>query len=358
MKENHRHRFVITLLFFCIILAACFAQEESSPSWKEEDENVDVSPKCAAILLASGTTIGVASLGLGYALPPVALCSAGFCATGVASGSFAAWWQSTMPLVAKGSLFAMLQSIAMGGGGSVSAGLMTGGSLIGASVAASYLRDVCSYVDKAEPNSPLGRIFDASATAVTSSIAAKDKIVASDTYATVSAAGTVAVDSLSFVWNDIATRATQAASWAGLQWEITSLEVKLESGKKEHGVRLFDYMRNQNLLMATLDSHRHPEEVEKAFNDCLEKILTLEAQMKENLCSGPKVSTNSLEREIETHKRQFGVRVFDDHIIRENDSNSEGSKYSPVGALYQESLHELRSLQGLIQEKQAMLEAE
>ena len=80
----------------------------------QEDE-VNVSQKCGAVLLAAGTGLGGA---LAYALTPAMLCgTAGFCQLGVAKGTSASVWQSTMGNLVAGSTFAQLQSVAMGGAG-------------------------------------------------------------------------------------------------------------------------------------------------------------------------------------------------------------------------------------------------
>ena len=115
-------------LFF-FIAAVCSVCSRSQEEEAKADDTINVSSKCAAVLLASGTTLGA---GVTYALTPAALCTAGFCAPGVAAGSFASWWQSTMPLVVKGSLFAKLQAIAAGG--------VTG---MGSSVAGAAVGGVC-----------------------------------------------------------------------------------------------------------------------------------------------------------------------------------------------------------------------
>ena len=77
------------------------------------EDHIFISPKCAAVIISGGALGGD---GLAYAITP-ALCTARFCQAGVTPSSFASWWQSTMPLIKGGSLFATLQSIAMGGVG-------------------------------------------------------------------------------------------------------------------------------------------------------------------------------------------------------------------------------------------------
>ncbi len=64
----------------------------------------------------------------------------------MAGGSFAAAWQAYIGAIQSGSLFATLQSIAMGGigGGTIALGGMTGGV-----AAAAAISTVCAAVDKA-----------------------------------------------------------------------------------------------------------------------------------------------------------------------------------------------------------------
>jgi hypothetical protein len=80
-----------------------------------------------------------------FLLRSVLLWIRGFSAVGVTKGSFAAWWQSTMPLVAKGSIFAVLQSIAMGGTGAATWTIGGLATALGASteLAGSLALEVC-----------------------------------------------------------------------------------------------------------------------------------------------------------------------------------------------------------------------
>lgn len=65
--------------------------------------NVTIPYKCvAAMVVASGASV------LGA---PVILSAAGFTSAGIAGGSLAALWQSTMATISSGSLFALLQKI-------------------------------------------------------------------------------------------------------------------------------------------------------------------------------------------------------------------------------------------------------
>ena len=87
-----------------VAVALCCVAASASEGYSSDD-SVTVSPKCAASLLTSSAAIGGVAA---YAFTPTMLCTAGFCHAGVAGGSFASWWQSTMPLVVKGSLFSSL----------------------------------------------------------------------------------------------------------------------------------------------------------------------------------------------------------------------------------------------------------
>ena len=94
---------------------------------------VEIIPETASILMVGGGLLGAAAA---YILTSVVLGFMGFSSVGPAANSFASWWQSIMPLVAKGSLFATLQSIAIGGAGS---GVITVGATLGGAATAYYL---------------------------------------------------------------------------------------------------------------------------------------------------------------------------------------------------------------------------
>lgn len=142
----HNKLLLLTAAFLCLC-GVCngrftYTQKE------EEEDTIHISPTCAAVLITAGASAGGA---LAYTLSPAAvLCKAGFCSAGVSSSSFASWWQSTMPLVKAGSIFATLQSIAMGG---VSAKVVVAGSALGGGLSMQYLPFLCAYVD--DPDSKM-----------------------------------------------------------------------------------------------------------------------------------------------------------------------------------------------------------
>ena len=168
-------RFCSYIICFFVALLSChqicnakFITNTNSDSKDQTDAKI--SPKCAAVLLAAAGTAGVTAA----AFTPTALCTAGFCSTGVAGGSFASWWQSTMPLVAKGSLFSYLQSIAMGGAGSMVVLQNIVGAVIGVK-GISYLGDFCAYVDDVDPESAAGRSVELAVYTVTTSLEITEK---------------------------------------------------------------------------------------------------------------------------------------------------------------------------------------
>eukprot|EP00798_Chlamydomonas_sp_ICE-L_P030714 gene30714-35742_t len=123
---------------------------------EEQDATVHFSPECAAVLLLVSTGIGG---GVAMTVMPMAglgMCAAsGFCAVGPTAGSFAAWWQSTMLGGASaGSLFSILQSIAMKKVG-VSTTVVIGG-MLGGSVGAGYINNFCGYIDEVDPKTKTG----------------------------------------------------------------------------------------------------------------------------------------------------------------------------------------------------------
>lgn len=129
---------------------------------QDNDKDDKISDKCAAVLISIGGTTAAGA----FMMTPTALCTAVFCSTGVAGGSFASWWQSMMPLVAKGSLFSYLQSIVMGGSGSMTI-LQSMIGLGAGSAGIVYLKRFCDYVDETDPDSAVGKSFDATLSAVT-----------------------------------------------------------------------------------------------------------------------------------------------------------------------------------------------
>lgn len=153
-----------------VVLALLVVSGKTVPSHAEEEtcrpteshteppeQTVEVSPKCAALVLVGG---GVAGSAAAVAVTNLLtsslwLCSVGFCAAGVQAGSLAAWWQSTLPLIASGSLFATLQSIAMGGTAVVmtTSSTAVAGAALGAGASLAALSELCRMVDELEAGS-------------------------------------------------------------------------------------------------------------------------------------------------------------------------------------------------------------
>eukprot|EP00286_Rhodomonas_abbreviata_P004806 CAMPEP_0181316792 /NCGR_PEP_ID=MMETSP1101-20121128/16085_1 /TAXON_ID=46948 /ORGANISM="Rhodomonas abbreviata, Strain Caron Lab Isolate" /LENGTH=252 /DNA_ID=CAMNT_0023424065 /DNA_START=111 /DNA_END=869 /DNA_ORIENTATION=+ len=111
------------------------------------NQTVHISPKCASVVIVTSAALGAA---IAAALLPIVLAIAGFSEAGVAAESFAAAWQSTMPLVAKGSLFAVLQSAAMAG---VGEGAIVSAAALGGAVGAGLISTICKGVDSVTPGS-------------------------------------------------------------------------------------------------------------------------------------------------------------------------------------------------------------
>ena len=141
-------------------------------------------------------------------------------------------------MVAKGSLFATMQSVAMGG---IGASSTVAGVTVGGAVGAAYLRDFCTFVDQTDPESKMGVVFATSARVVTTAIEAKEKVqsrcassaTCTDAVETMSAAGTSAVETVSSLWDSFSTGVSYAANYSyphvfdyirksGLIWDNTS----------------------------------------------------------------------------------------------------------------------------------------
>ncbi|KAK3282760.1 hypothetical protein CYMTET_9519 [Cymbomonas tetramitiformis] len=153
MKLTSTCRLALTLLIVCKAIAASSAETNDESA----DEEVKVSIECGAVLyIAAGAGGTIAATAAASALPLVLCSTSGFCAVGVAAGSHAARWQATLPLIAKGSVFASLQSIAMGG---TSTGTVLVSGALGALGGASFLRSFCEEIDAVDPDSKTGSLI-------------------------------------------------------------------------------------------------------------------------------------------------------------------------------------------------------
>jgi len=117
-----------------------------------------------------------------------------------------------MPLIAKGSVFSTLQSIAMGTGTKMA----LSGAMIGGPVGLVYLTQLCEFVDKTDPDSRLGQMFDTTETVVTKAIEmkedAKEYCDASEICTEVSDTVEQATVWASSQWKKIKTAATDSAT--------------------------------------------------------------------------------------------------------------------------------------------------
>lgn len=119
----------------------------------DSGEGVEVSPECAVVLVTGGLIAGgTATVGTSLLFSWL-LAVIGFTAEGVAVGSYAAKWQSTLPLVTAGYLFAKLQSTAMSGAGTT----IMPGSIVGGAAAADMIVDICQVIDGIDPESNTGK---------------------------------------------------------------------------------------------------------------------------------------------------------------------------------------------------------
>jgi len=231
--------FFLAIVAFAASATARFATREEEDVEVGKDVEVDISPRCAAVLLSGGALGGA---GLAYAVTPAALCTAGFCPAGVSGASFASWWQSTMPLVASGSLFTTLQSVAMGGVGTKMA---VTASMIGGAWSARYLEDLCAYVD--DPASNMAPVFDRTLVAVRGAHISAEKAKATclsseSCTATVEFAQVASAtesSSISSMWNYISDGVSQTAEAYNnalirmYEEKIPDIEEKIEDLRKE-----------------------------------------------------------------------------------------------------------------------------
>ena len=252
-----------------------------------EEDHIFISPKCAAVIISGGALGGA---GLAYAITP-ALCTAGFCQAGVTQSSFASWWQSTMPLIKGGSLFATLQSIAMGG---VGTNVVVSGSVLGGTVGMPYVTQFCAYVD--DPNSSMAPAFDATLAAVKNAKSVADKATAA---CLSSESCTAAADfaqatsetlssSVSSIWSYIQDGVGQTTKAISNKVEVWALEEKAETLKKKiqhmkhdnYSGKIIEHVRHSNNWSRTVVNWLSGGVVESIFN--LEKeLMDTEARLIE-----------------------------------------------------------------------------
>ena len=90
-------------------------------------------------------------------------------------------------------------------------------------------------------------------------------------------------------------------------------------------------------------------ELETFYNDSLEKIHALEAQIKEKLSNDVGAWTWSLELAIKSQKEHFGVLVFDYR------SKSDATHCTRLETIYNTTVEKVSDLVSLIREKEATL---
>mmetsp|Transcript_2308 Transcript_2308/g.3246 ORF Transcript_2308/g.3246 Transcript_2308/m.3246 type:complete len:197 (-) Transcript_2308:1543-2133(-) len=147
--------------YFLFIVFIVIHRAQGETDEKEHDaEEIQISSECAAVVLVGGSAIGGIAA---TTLAPSLLGILGFTQAGIMSGSFAAWWQSTMPLIASGTLFATLQSIAMTTTGM---GTVVIGSTLGGASSAVHLKNLCQVIDSIDKDSTAGFIISSTMKAV------------------------------------------------------------------------------------------------------------------------------------------------------------------------------------------------
>jgi len=261
----------LEVLVVLAILLSCTAAAS-------DDTVVEVSPKCAAAVLTSSGALGGA---VAYMLTPAALCTAGFCSAGVTGGSFAAWWQSTLPLVVKGSLFSTLQAAAMGGSSGVST-IVTGGA-IGGAIGMQYLTEFCGFVDATDPMSTMGGMFEKNLAAVRGVMEMKhDAQAACKANPTCNQATTAA----SAVGEQVATTASAVGA---SMWDMLSTagSVVAESGRafkrrvdiKMGLLAISDLKRELGPVVFGLISARKWSEIHSVFGAYKAKLVDLEKEL-------------------------------------------------------------------------------
>mmetsp|Transcript_28972 Transcript_28972/g.47525 ORF Transcript_28972/g.47525 Transcript_28972/m.47525 type:complete len:288 (-) Transcript_28972:52-915(-) len=265
------------ILTIAILCGFCNGEIQAEDAGK----SVGVSPKCAAALLSGGALGGA---GFAYALIPAALCTAGFCPAGVSGASFASWWQSSMPLVQTGGLFATLQSVAMGGVGTK---VVVTGSMLGGTLSMKYLDELCTYVD--DPNSRMAPFFDASLEAVRGANLAADKAKAACSSSVsctaaadlAQAASATISSSVSSIWNYISDSVGQTADAISNKTELWSLEKEVVM-LKEQIKDLKENTYSGRVIEQTRHYHWSHGYLNWLSGGIVESIFTLEKKLDEN----------------------------------------------------------------------------
>jgi len=293
---------LFTLAAVC--LARCRAEDPFWSPGDDKDENVDISALCAAnIIVAGGTLGGLAA----YVVTPAALCTAGFCPAGVTAGSFASWWQSTIPVVAKGSLFSQLTSLAMGGAGSTN--FVLASSALGGATGALYAQSFCAFVDDTDPASYMGKLFGGNLALVQASIQAKEaaqkQCASSETCTavmdTAMEAGQAAKDGVSSMWNWGKSYASKSLKFIVLKSDIYEFENQKMQRIHTFGEETFDYWRASEKAMEGL-----------GYADCLENVIALENELREEQRkeNSKAYKIKRIREDISEKKGEFGERIF------------------------------------------------
>ena len=231
-------------VIFIVTIAITFVCSICNGEIGAEDAVIDLTPKCASVLLSCGVLGGA---GLALSMTPTALCTAGFFPTG--GSSFAAGRRSTPPFVSAGGLFATLQSVAIGRSGTK---LALAGSVLGGKLSATYLDALCVYID--DPDSTMASVFDATHLAVQGTLQAKNK-VRNACSSSESCAATVdlvqsATSSVSSVWSYIAVNAGQALEVMSNKTETLLLEGKISSLERKRKELMDNTYSGQMIGMA------------------------------------------------------------------------------------------------------------
>jgi hypothetical protein len=165
-----------------------------------------------------------------------------------------------MPLVAKGSLFAKLQSIAMGGVGIKTS--LTGATIV-STVALQFLTDFCTIIDETDPSSPSGQIISSCEAAVTTA----DEVTtwASDT-----------VGGFTTWASEMLDGATRWTSSQYKKFHIQRLKTRLDESNKhcQWGLQLRSLLHPDSIFRRyILSSYLFP---------CITEVEDLELQLAEN----------------------------------------------------------------------------
>lgn len=221
-----------------LVIGSAHGTDNGGP--EKLEETAKISQKCAVILLATGSAFGGTAA---HVISPIILSYLGFTSVGVQAGSIASYWQSTMPIVKVGSMFAKLQSIAMTGAGSSTTVKV---SALGGAAVAWRLHSMCELIDDVEPESNAG-------TALAMLVAAEVWLSSASQYAWEFVSKTVLMPSEE-TRQRMKESVDSANSFVSEKMPRESTQQRMKEIAKERSIKAWSYAQSAWTFMTTEDN--------------------------------------------------------------------------------------------------------